>query len=168
MPPPTVDHSGNSPSHLAHAGAAAQTAPSCRVLGRDSDQACGHCPKHLAVAATERIYSEECESKNKWCLVAVPSSVVHPEVTGTANGPAYGLLMVAGHAHSGVSNNCSSLPPPPVDYLRSTPSCLAHAGGAAQAVLSCRVLGRDSDQVSGCCLEPLAVAITGVGVFPRE
>ena len=38
--PPSVDHSRSTPSHLSHVGVAAQAAPSCRVLGSDSDQVC--------------------------------------------------------------------------------------------------------------------------------
>ena len=47
---------------------------------------------------------------------------------------------------SGVRDNCSGLPPLPVDHSRSTPSHLVHAGGAAHAALSCGVLGSDSNQ----------------------
>ena len=59
---------------------------------------------------------------------------------------------------SGVRDNCGGLPPPHADHTRSTLFCLSPTGGAAPAAPSCRVLGRDSDQVSGCCLEYLAVA----------
>ena len=62
---------------------------------------------------------------------------------------------------SGARDNCGSLPPPPVDPARSTLSHLAHAGGAASAAPSFRVLGRDSDQVSGHCPDCLAVAPAG-------
>ena len=62
---------------------------------------------------------------------------------------------------SRVSGNCGSLPLPPVDHTKSTLSGLAYAGGAAPAAPSCRVLGRDSDQVSGRCPECLAVAAAG-------
>ena len=64
-----------------------------------------------------------------------------------------------GHAH--LWDNCSSLPLPPADHARSTLSHLAHEGGAAPVAPSCRVLGRDSDQVSGCHPEHLAVAVVG-------
>ena len=62
---------------------------------------------------------------------------------------------------SEVRDNCSDLPPPPVDHVRSTPSHLAHAGGAVPAAASCRVLESGSDQVCGHCLECLAVAAAG-------
>ena len=62
---------------------------------------------------------------------------------------------------SGIRDNCGGLPLPPACHTRSTLSHLAHAGGAAPVAPSCRVLGRDSDQVSGCHPEHLAVAATG-------
>ena len=42
--------------------------------------------------------------------------------------------------------------------MKSTLDHLVHAGGAAQAAPSYRVLGRDNDQVSGYCPEHFAVA----------
>lgn len=60
--------------------------------------------------------------------------------------PIYGPLVVAGHATSGVRDICGGLPPPLVDQTRSTPSHLAHTGGAVQAAPSYRVLGSNSDQ----------------------
>ena len=65
----------STPSHLAHTGGAAQAAPSCKILGGDRDQACGHCPEHSAVAATGLMCSQGCESNNRWYSVIVPSSV---------------------------------------------------------------------------------------------
>lgn len=62
---------------------------------------------------------------------------------------------------SGVGNNCGGLHSPPANHARSTPSCLAHAGGAAPAAPSFRVLGEDSDQAFRRCPEPLAVAAAG-------
>ena len=41
LPPPPVDHAISTPSHLAHMGGTSQAPPSCRILGRDSDQASG-------------------------------------------------------------------------------------------------------------------------------
>ena len=41
----------------------------------------------------------------------------------------------------------------PEDHTRSTLSHLAHAGSAASAAPSCRVLGRDNEKVPGCCSE---------------
>ena len=60
-------------SGLAHIGAAAPAAPSCRVLGKDSGQASEHCPEDLAVAAAGRVSSQGGESNDVWCLVAVSS-----------------------------------------------------------------------------------------------
>ena len=51
LPLPPVDHARSTLSHLALTGHAAPAAPSCRFLGRDSDQAFGHFPEYLAVAA---------------------------------------------------------------------------------------------------------------------
>ena len=50
------------------------------------------------------------------------------------------------------------LPLLPADYARSTLSYLAHTGGAAPVAPSCRVLERDSNQVSGGHPERLSVA----------
>ena len=48
---------------------------------------------------------------------------------------------------SWVRDNCVIWHPLlPLDHSRSIPSCLTHTRGAAQAALSCRVLGSDSDQ----------------------
>ena len=65
-------------------------------------------------------------------------------------------------------DNCSGLPPPPVDPAKSTCSRLAPTEGVAPAAPSCRVLGRDSDQAITCgernnmwCL----VAVPSVGFF---
>ena len=52
-------------------------------------------------------------------------------------------------------------PCPPEDHALSTPSHLAHTGGAASASPSCRVLGKDSDLVSELCPERSAVAAAG-------
>ena len=54
---------------------------------------------------------------------------------------------------SEVRDNHGGLLLPLLDYERSTSSCLTHAGGTEPAASSCRVLGRDSDQASGCCPE---------------
>ena len=62
---------------------------------------------------------------------------------------------------SEVKDNYSGLPPPRVDHARSTPSCLGHAGGSAQAAPSCRVPGSGSDQACWCCPGHLAVGAAG-------
>ena len=62
---------------------------------------------------------------------------------------------------SGDMDNCGGLLLPPTGHARSTFSHLDHAGGAAPAVPSCMVLGRDSDQMSGPHPERLAVAVAG-------
>ena len=69
--------------------------------------------------------------------------------------------MAVGHTHLWDRDDCGSLPLPPADQAKSTLSHLAHAGGAAPAAPRCRVLGRDSDQVSGSCPEHLGVATAG-------
>ena len=63
---------------------------------------------------------------------------------------------------SGVSDNCSGLPLQPADHARSTPSYLAHTGGAAQATSCCRILGSYRDQACGLCPEHSAVVATGL------
>ena len=62
---------------------------------------------------------------------------------------------------SGVRGNCGGLPLPHADHARGTLSHLAHTGCAVPAASSCRVLGRDSGQVSRCHPEHLAVAAAG-------
>ena len=90
LPLPPVDHARSTLSHLAPIGGAVPAAPSCRFLGRDSDQATRHCPEHLAVAAAGRVYSQGSESNNRWCSVTVPSSVVPSEVVGVTSGSCSG------------------------------------------------------------------------------
>ena len=86
LPPPTADHARSTPSHLAHAGDAAQAAPSCKVLGRDNDQASGCFPEHLAMAAAGRVCSQVCEINSRSCLVTMSSSVVISELIGATCG----------------------------------------------------------------------------------
>ena len=89
LPPPPADHTRRTLFHLAHAGGAAPAAPSCRVLGRDSDQVSGCYPECLAVAAAGQVCSQGSENNSIWCLVAVPSFfpfLSTPEVTGVAGG----------------------------------------------------------------------------------
>ena len=70
----------------------------------------------------------------------------------------------------GVRDNCIGLPPPPVDHpgARSTLSCLAHAGGAALATPSCRVLESDSDQAYVGAAQSVRRGSSRVSVFPGE
>ena len=88
LPLPPADHVRSTLSHLAHRGGAAPAAPSCRILGRVSDQVSVWCPEHLAVAAAGRLCSQRSENNNMWCLVAVSSFsfLPTPEVTGAAGG----------------------------------------------------------------------------------
>ena len=62
---------------------------------------------------------------------------------------------------SPVVDNCNGLLPLPADHTRNTLSHLAQEESAALAAPSCRVLGRDSGQVSGPIPECLAVAAAG-------
>ena len=149
LPPPPVDHARSTLSCLAPRGATASASPSCRVLGRDSDQASGHCPEHLAVATAAQVYSQGSESNNRWCCVTV-FSVEPSEVVGSAGGSCSGIPSGGGpHLTSGVSDNCSGLPPPPANHAGSIPSHLAHAGCVVPIDPGSRVLGRHSDQLSG-------------------
>ena len=86
LPPPLVDHARSTPSCLAHRGDTLQAVPSCRVLGSDSNQTCGHCLERLVVAAARRVCCQEREGNNRWHSVAVPSSLVPFEVIGAAGG----------------------------------------------------------------------------------
>ena len=72
LPLPPAGHARSTPSHLAHTGGAAPVAPSCRVLGRDSDQVSGCHPVCLTEAAAGWVCSQRSESNSVWCLVAVP------------------------------------------------------------------------------------------------
>ena len=47
----------------------------------------------------------------------------------------HGPLVVASTPTSGAREKCGGLPPSPVDHARSTSSCLAPTGGAAQVLL---------------------------------
>ena len=84
--PATADHARSTSSHLSPTGGAASAAPICRFLGRDSDQASGYCPVHLAVSVAEWVCSQRSESNNRWYSVAMSSSVVPSEVGGAASG----------------------------------------------------------------------------------
>ena len=79
------DHARSTSSCLAPTGGAAQAAPSCRFLGRDSDQASGHCPECLAVAAAGWVCSQGSKSNNRWCSITMSFSVVPSEVVGAAS-----------------------------------------------------------------------------------
>ena len=126
------------PISLSHIAGAAQAVPSCRILGSDRYQTCGHCPERLAVATVGRVCSQGSKSINRWCSVAVFFSVVPSvQVIFVQESP-----VAVGHAHL---CNCSGLPLLLVDHTRNTLSHLAHTEGAALAASSCRVLGRDSN-----------------------
>ena len=56
-PPPPVDHSRITPSQLAQAECTVPAAPSCMVLGRDSDKTSGCCSEHFTVAALGQVFS---------------------------------------------------------------------------------------------------------------
>ena len=81
-----ADHTRSTLSHLAHAGGVAPVAPTCRVLGRYSDQMSGGHPEHLAVAVAGWVCSQGSENNSVWCLVAMLSFLPIPEVTGIAGG----------------------------------------------------------------------------------
>ena len=83
---PSADHARSTPSPLSHTGGATPAAPSCRVLGRDSDQASGHCPDFWAVADAGQVCSQGSESNDMWCLFEVLFFLLTPEVTGAAGG----------------------------------------------------------------------------------
>ena len=85
LPLPPVDRAGSTSSCLSPTGGAAQAAPSCRFLGRDIDQASGHCPECLAVAADGQVCSRGRKSTSRWCSIAMSFSVVPSEVVGTAS-----------------------------------------------------------------------------------
>ena len=72
---------------LAPKGGAAPAAPSCRFLGRDNDQATGHCPENLAVEAAGWVCSQGSESKQHMVLsCSALLFLVTPEVTGATGG----------------------------------------------------------------------------------
>ena len=99
LPLPPADHARSTLFCLAHKGGAAPAASSCRVLGRDNDQASGRCSEHLEVAAAGWRCSQGCESNNVWCSVAVPSFFWQtPEVTGSQVEPTHRPPVVAVHA----------------------------------------------------------------------
>ena len=159
---PPVDHARNTSSCLAPTGGAAQAAPSCRFLGRDSDQASGHCPECLAVAAAEQVCSQGSKVNNRWCSITMSFSVVPSEVVGAASDFCSGIPSGGG-------------PHPPLEPLilqwfapatsslprKNPPSHLAHVGGATPTAPSCRVFRRGSDQESGRHPEHFGVAAAG-------
>ena len=138
-----------------------QAAPSCRILGSDRDQACGHCPEHLAAAAAGWVCSQGCESTNRWHSIAMSFSVVPSEVVGSASDFCSGIPSDSGPCPTLESRITEWFDPLHADHTRSTLSHLAHAGGAAPAVPSCGVPGKDSDHVSSCGPESLTVAAAG-------
>ena len=143
--PPPAHHTGSTSSHLAHIRGAPQAAPSCRILGSDRDQVCGHCPEHLAVGSIwAGVLPGEREQQQ---VVFHHNAILCGALWGVwgcksflFRDPPWQCAMPT----SGVRDNCGGLPTPPADNARSTPCHLAHAGGAAPAAP--RVLGRDSDR----------------------
>ena len=113
----------------------------------DSDQASGHCPENMVVAAAGQVCSQGSKSNNMCCSIPMSFSVVPSEVVGAASGSC-----------SGIPSGGRPRPPPESEitamvcpcHLRTTqeaPSGLDHAGGAAPASPSCRVLGRESSSI---------------------
>lgn len=161
MPPPPVDHARSTTSFLATTGGTTPAAPSCRFLGRDNDQVSGHCPECLAVAAAGQVCSQRSKSNSRWCSITM-SSMVPSEVVGAESGSCSGIPGSGGPRLPLESEiTVVVCPLPPADHARSILSSLAHAESAVSTAPSCRVLGRDSDQVPGCCPEHLAVAAAG-------
>ena len=162
LPLPPLDHARSTSSHLALTGSAAPAAPSCSFLGRDSNQAFGHYPEQLAVAAAEWVYSQQRKSNNSWCSITMFSFLVPCEVVGAASSSCSGIPS-GGRTLPPLESEITVmvLPLTPLDHPMSTPSHLAYIGGAAPAASSFRVLGRDSDQPSGHFPECLAVAASG-------
>ena len=85
LAPSPADHARSTWSCLGPTGDAAQAAPSCTFLGKDSDQAYGHCPECLAVAATGQVFSQRSESNIRCFYLAVSFSVVPSEVVRGAS-----------------------------------------------------------------------------------
>ena len=134
----------------------------CRILGIDRDQTCGYCLEHLAVATAGQACSQRCKSTNRWFLVTMPSSVVPFGWMGLQVILFKYLQCQWAMPTSGIRDSWGGLPlPPPADHARSTLSHLGHTGGAAPVAPSCRVLGKDSDQVSVGHPEHLAVTAAG-------
>ena len=109
----------------------------------DSDQVSGHCPECLAWAAAGQVCSQRRECNNRLCSIAMSFSAVPSEMVGAASDFCSGIPSGGGPCpplESGITS----------DHARSTLSHLAQVGSATLAASSCRVLGRDSDQVSGC------------------
>ena len=88
------------------------------------------------------------ESNNRWCLLTMPSSVVHSEVFGATSGVRSWTPSGGGPClplESKITEVVSLHTHTPTVHARSTPSLLAHIGDVVQAAPSCRVLGGDSD-----------------------
>ena len=77
-------------------------------------------------------------------MVALPSSVMPPKVTGAAN-VACSQTPSGARPHPPLESEITAVvcSLPPVDHARSSLSFLAHTEGAAQAASSFRVLGND-------------------------
>ena len=84
LPPPPVEHARSTQSFLAPIGIAAKAALSCRVLGKNRDQASGHCMEHLSVLAARQVYPrvQGCDSNKSLYSVTMPPSVMCSEMIG--------------------------------------------------------------------------------------
>ena len=96
-PPPPVDHARSTSSHLTPTGGVTPAAPSCRFLGGDSDQASGHFPEHLAVAAAGWVCSQGRESNNVVLGCGALPFLLTPVVTEATGGTHSQAPIVAGH-----------------------------------------------------------------------
>ena len=122
----------------------------------------GYCPEHLAVAAAGRVCSWWCENTNSWCSVTMSFSVVLSEVVGASSDFRSGTPSGGGPSPPLESEATAAVCSHHLQTMqRSTLSHLSHTGGAAPAAPSCRVLGRDSDEVSGHHAEHLVMAAAG-------
>ena len=119
------------PVSLSPHGGAIQAVPSCRILGRDSDQSSGNCPECSAVATAGQVCSKGSKSTNRWCSITMSISVVPSEVVGAASDFCSGIPSGGGPCPPLESGITGSLPLLPADYARRTMSHSAHAGGAA-------------------------------------
>ena len=118
--PPTLDLARGTSSSLAPTGGDAQAAPSCRFLGRDSDQASGHYPELLTMAAAVPVCSQQSKNNNRWCSDSMSSSVLPSEV-----------IVTASDSCSGTSSG--SGPFPPLESEITAVACPRHLKAIQQA-----------------------------------
>ena len=141
LPPPPVDHARSSTSYLTHIGGAAPAAPSCRVLGRENDQAFGCHSECLAVATAGRVCSQGNVINNVWWSVAVTLIFADPWGDwGHSEAPSGGRPCKRHHvalspllpsAHTRNSQ-------PPLAYTRSTQSSIAQESVSSPPVACTR------------------------------